>query len=157
MRYNRSMGQYYYDDFTVGEQIVSARSQTMTAEAIIDFAREFDPQPQHVDPDAARHTQFGELVASGWHTGGVSVRLKLETKLGQVVGGLAGLGLETIRWPQPVRPGDALSVRVTILEKRDSISRPEQGIVRYRVETLNQQGALVMEIFTAVLMRKRPA
>lgn len=148
------MGSYYFEDFEAGQQF-EAGSHTMTKDDIIAFARAFDPQPQHTDEEAAKHSQFGELVASGWHTGGVSVRLKLQTPLGQVEGGLAGLGLEGIHFFQPVKPGDTLRVRVSILEKRLSASRPTQGILRYKVETLNQHNAVVAETTAAVLVKRR--
>lgn len=150
------MSIYYFDDFHVG-QTYEGGSHLMTKEEIIRFAREFDPQPQHIDEEAAKDSQFGELVASGWHTGGIAVRMKLESPMGQVQGGLAGLGIEAIRWPRPVRPGDTLSIRVTILETRVSQSKPDKGILRYLAETLNQHGEVVMELTTAALVNRRPS
>lgn len=116
------------------------------------FAREYDPQLQHIDEEAARHTQLGELVASGWHTAAATMRLKTETELFHVAGGLVGMGLEHVRWPQPTRPGDSLRIVVTILDKRLSKSKPGFGVVSYKVETFNQRDELVMEMKTAVLV-----
>ena len=147
----------YFEDFIVGKQFHGERTHVMTKDEIIAFAREFDPQPQHTDEVAARDTQFGELVASGWHTGGVSMRIKLDSTMGKVVGGVAGLGIENLRWPIPVKPGDELSVSITVLEARPSKSRPDKGIVRYRIETFNQRHEVVMEMTTAAMMQRRPA
>lgn len=150
------MAHRYFEDFSIGQQFPGGSIHTMTADEIIAFSRLYDPQPQHVDPIAAKDTQFGELVASGWHTGGVSMRMKLEGALGEVVGGLAGLGLEHVRWPRPVKPGDTLHILLTIMETRISQSKPGKGILRYRVETFNQHDELVMEIITSAMVGRRP-
>lgn len=151
------MRELYFEDFAVGEHMPGGSTHFMTEPDIIAFATLYDPQPQHVDPVAAKDTQFGELVASGWHTGCVSMRMKLDGKLGKVKGGLAGLGLEQIRWPRPVKPGDTLRITIVITEMRPSQSKPDRGIARYKVETFNQKDELVMEIITAALMPRRPA
>jgi acyl dehydratase len=142
----------YYEDFAAGQQFRSRRSFTLTKDDIIAFARLYDPQPQHTSEEEAKSSVFGELVASGWHTAATTMRLKAETDLVRVAGGLVGLGLDKVRWPRPTMPGDSLSILVTVLEKRVSESLPGKGIVRYKVETLNQKGELAMEMLTAVIV-----
>ena len=151
------MADLYFEDFHVGQELPGGSTHTMDADDIIRFSKLYDPQPQHVDATAAKDTQFGELVASGWHTGGVSMRMKLDGLLGNVVGGLAGLGLDEVRWPRPVKPGDTLRIVTTIIEMRPSQSKLGKGIVRYKVKTFNQRDELVMEIVTSALMNRRPA
>lgn len=146
----------FFEDFYPGQTFTSS-AQLMDLETIITFAKAFDPQPQHIDVEAAKGTLFGTLIASGWHTGSVAMRQKLETPLGRVATGLVGMGLEQVRWPRPVYPNDTIHSIVHILETRASSSRPEKGVVKYRVETLNQKGELVMEMTTAVLMPRKTA
>lgn len=140
----------YYADFSVGQQMKSGRSITVEKADTIGFAREYDPQPYHLDEEAAKHTAVGELIASGWHTAAVSMRLKLETDLKHVAGGLLGLGVESLRWPRPTMPGDTLRIVITVLEKRLSNSKPGKGIVKYKLETFNQKDELMMEMITAI-------
>jgi len=147
----------YYEDFEIGQQLRSPRSYTVTKDNAIRFATEYDPQVMHLDEVKAKDSIFGELVISGWHTSAISMRLKTETDLGRVAGGLVGMGLENIGWPQPVKPGDSLHIVITIIEKRLSNSRPGKGIIKYRAETYNQHDALVMEMVTAVLVPRRQA
>src|SRR5579872_5735398 len=111
-----STRELYYEDFTVGQQFHGAHSQTMDKESIIAFAREFDPQSMHIDEAGAKKSVFGELVASGWHTAVVTMKLKTTTDLFHVPGGLVGLGIKNMRWPMPVRPGDTLRIVVTVLD-----------------------------------------
>lgn len=151
------MGTLYFEDFYVGQVIPGGSTHTMDKADVIDFARRYDPQPQHVDDAAARHTQFGTLVASGMHTAAISMRIKLDGPLGQVVGGLQGLGLENVRWTQPVKPGDTLRIVTTIVGLRPSQSKPGKAVMQYKVETFNQHNERVMEITTSALMNRRPA
>jgi len=144
----------YFEDFHAGQKFESS-TQPMALDEIITFAKAFDPQPQHIDIEAAKGTLFGTLIASGWHTGAVAMKQKLETPLGRVSTGLVGMGLEQVRWPRPVYPGDSIRSIVHVLETRISTSRPEKGVVKYRVETLNQKGEPVMEMTTAVLMPRK--
>ena len=146
----------YYEDFAAGQQFSSTRSYTMHKDDAIAFAREYDPQAQHTDEEGAKESLFGELVVSGWHTAAASMRLKTETELFNVPGGVVGMGLESVRWPRPVKPGDSIHIIVTVLEKRTSSSRPEKGIIKYKVETFNQKNELVMEMITAVMVPRRP-
>lgn len=146
----------YYEDFTIGQQFKSSRSYTMERDDAVAFAREFDPQDQHVDDEKAKNSLFGELVVSGWHTAAASMRLKTETDLFKAAGGVVGMGLESVRWPKAVRPGDRIWITVTIVEMRPSNSKPDKGIIKYRVETYNQKNELVMEMLTSVMVPRRP-
>jgi acyl dehydratase len=147
--------EFYYEDFAVGQQLRSKRSYTIDKNDAMAFAREYDPQVQHLDEEGAKKSLFGELVVSGWHTAAATMRLKTETDLFHVAGGLVGMGLENVRWPRPTMPGDKLHIVVTILDKRPSKSRPDKGIIKYKVETFNQHDELVMEMETAVLVPRR--
>lgn len=106
------------------------------------FAAEFDPQPFHLDEQAARGSLFGGLAASGWHTAAVTMRLLVESEL-KPAGGIIGAGFDEFRWPGPVRPGNELRVECEILEVRPSKSRPDQGMVKFRTTTLNQHDEVV--------------
>lgn len=123
---------------------------------IIGFARRFDPQSMHVDHAAAAQGNFGGLIASGWHTAGIMMRLFVEHFLSHVAS-LASPGIDELRWTRPVRPGDALHIRVTVLEATRSRSRPDRGMVRTLVEVLNQNGEIVMSLKPMNLLRCRPA
>jgi len=147
--------EFYYEDFEVGQQLRNRRDYTIDKESALAFAREYDPQLQHLDEEEAKASQFGALVVSGWHTAAATMRLKTETDLFKVANGLVGMGLESVRWPQPTKPGDSLRIVVTILEKRLSKSKPGFGVVKYKVETLNQRDEMVMEMVTAVLIPRR--
>jgi acyl dehydratase len=109
---------------------------------IIDFARTYDPQVFHVDPEKAKGTSFGGLVASGWHTVAMAMRLLVDHRLSRMAN-LGSPGVDELRWLKPVRPGDVLSVRLTIMEVRRSQSKPDRGIVRALVEVLNHDGEVV--------------
>ncbi len=128
----------YWEDFRPGETVEIGR-HTFGAEEIIAFARQFDPQPFHTDPEAARHTFFGGLVASGWHTCAVGMRLMVEHYIGRAAS-LGSPGVENIRWLAPVRPGDTLAYRRVILETRPSASRPGMGLVRSRSRLCKNAG-----------------
>lgn len=132
----------YFEDFNVGNQI-ELGSKQVTAEEIVRFAREFDPQPFHLDADAAAHSIFGGLVASGWHTCAIAMRLMVDELLNRGAS-LGSPGLEQLRWTRPVRPGDTLSGRITVLETRPSQSKPDRGTVKIRTELFNQHGEQVM-------------
>jgi acyl dehydratase len=145
--------QYHLEDLEVGQRFTSP-PYTVTAEAIIAFARQFDPQPFHTDPATARDSFFGELVASGWHTAAITMRLLTDGAL-PLAGGAIGAGGE-IRWPAPTRPGDALTAESVIEEITPSRSRPDRGMVRVRTETRNQKGEVVQVLVTKVLAFRRP-
>ncbi len=120
------------------------------------FAAEFDPQPFHLDEAAGASSFFGGLVASGWHTAALTMRLMVDSEM-RIAGGLIGVGIEQVRWPHPVRPGDRLRVVVEVLEVRPSRSNPTRGIVRFRSETRNQNKELVMEQVASLLVPRDPA
>ena len=132
----------YLDDFTVGQIYRSSGSKRVTADEIRRFAREFDPQPFHLDEETARDTFFGGLAASGWHTAGLTMRLLVDSDF-RAANGLIGAGFDELRWPHPVRPGDELRVETEVLEVRASKSRPDIGFVKFRMTTLNQDGVVV--------------
>jgi acyl dehydratase len=142
----------YLDDLHVGQRFVS-RTHAIGADQIKAFAREFDPQPFHLDEQAAEDTFFGGLAASGWH---VAVTMKLLVTGGApIAGGIIGAGGEVV-WPKPTRPGDVLQVTSEVMEITPSRSRPNRGMATLKSETRNQRGALV-QILTANLVVPRRA
>src|SRR5437868_6890918 len=126
----------YLEDFAAGQTFGSGRLVVET-EQIKRFAAAFDPQPFHLDEKAAQETVFRGLAASGWHTAAVTMRLLVESEL-KPAGGIIGAGFDEMRWPRPVRPGDELHVESEVLEVRPSKSRPDQGVIKVRTTTLNQ-------------------
>ena len=110
---------------------------------MIAFARRFDPQPFHTDPVAAKQSVFGGLIASGWYTASMAMRLLVDNYISQVAS-LGSPGVDELRWLKPVRPGDTLSIRVTVLESKLSRSKPNQGTIRHYIEVLNQRREVVM-------------
>jgi len=147
---------YYYEDLAVGQKFCS-RPVRIDKDRLIAFAEEFDPQPQHVGEQAAAASQFGQLVASGWHTAAISMRLFVDEVLSRIVGGAQGLGVEALTWPHPVRPGDELHVEVDVLDARPSRSRPDKGIVTVRCATLNQNGDIVQTTSQKFMAPRRAA
>jgi acyl dehydratase len=147
--------QRFFEDFTVGLKFRSDTA-TVTAEGIKSFAAQFDPQAFHLDEKAAESSLFAGLAASGWHTAAISMRLFVESDL-RPAGGTIGAGVEDLRWPKPVRPGDVLRLEGEVIDVRASRSRPELGIVKLRATAYNQLNEPV-QIWTPVLMvRRRPA
>jgi acyl dehydratase len=146
----------WFDDMEEG-QVYEAGPVEVTEDRIIAFAREFDPQAQHVDVEAAKSTPFEGLAASGWHTAAVTMRLIHEAVILRFGGGGMGLGVDELRWLLPVRPGDRLRARMVVGETRRSGSKPGFGIVPLSIETLNQDGVVVMRMKTGSLLRCRPA
>lgn len=144
----------YLEDLTVGQRFAGG-SHEMTAEAIKAFARQFDPQPFHLDEASAADTFFHGLAASGWHTAAVTMRLLVETGL-PLAGGLIGAGGE-LTWPRPTRPGDILTVESEVLAVAPSKSKPERGFVTVRTRTLNQKGEVVQDMTSRMLAWRRPA
>lgn len=132
----------YLEDFVAGQIFRSGLLQ-VEKEKIIAFATEFDPQPFHLDEIAAQSTIFGGLAASGWHTAALTIRLILDSDINPA-GGLVGAGVEELRWPQPVRPGDVLRVECEILDVRPSKSRPESGLVKVRSTTFTHKDEVVL-------------
>ena len=148
------MSGHYLEDFAVGQTFGSGRLR-IDKEQIFAFAAEFDPQPFHLDEAAARDSIFGGLAASGWHTAAVTMRLLVDTEL-KPAGGIIGAGLDECRWPRPVRPGDELRVECEVIEVRPSKSRPEQGLIKLRTTTLNQDGeAVLVHVLNLVVLRRK--
>jgi acyl dehydratase len=144
----------YLEDFAVGQTFGSGRLR-IDKEQIFAFAAEFDPQPFHLDEAGARQSIFGGLCASGWHTAALTMRLLLDSDL-KPAGGLIGAGLDECRWPRPVRPGDELRIQCEVIEVRPSKSRPEQGLIKLRTTTLNQDGeAVLVHVVNLVVLRRK--
>ena len=131
----------YLEDFSVG-QMFRFGSLRVDPDRVKSFANEFDPQKFHLDEEAATKTLFGGLAASGWHTAAMTMRLLVESDL-KPADGIIGVGFEEFRWTAPVRPGDELRIEVEILEVRSSKSRPNQGLLKLRITTLNQDNTAV--------------
>ena len=148
------MTERYLEDFAVAQTFGSGRLR-MDAERIKTFAAEFDPQPFHLDEAGARGTIFRGLAASGWHTAALTMRLLVESELGPA-GGIVGAGFDELRWPRPVRPGDELHVESEILEVRPSKSRPDQGMIKVRTTTFNQNNEPVQVSVGNLVVQRRP-
>ena len=144
----------YFEDFRPG-QTVELGSRTVTEEEIVAFARQWDPQPFHTDPEAARDSVFGGLIASGWHTGAMWMRLYVDSLLGGSAS-QGSTGVEELRWLAPVRPGDTLTGRLEVLEAVPSERRPDRGTVRIRAEMVNQDGVTVMSMTSRGHFGRRP-
>jgi acyl dehydratase len=144
----------YFEDFKPGE-VADLGSHTITRDEIIAFARQFDPQVFHVDEEGAKHTIFGGLIASGWHTGSLVMRLFCDGVI-KSAASLGSPGIDEMRWIKPVRPGDTLSLRVTVTECIPSRSKSDRGIVRSLLELFNQRGEAVVSIKGMNLIRRRP-
>lgn len=144
----------YFEDFRPG-QTVELGSRTVTEEEIVAFARQWDPQPFHTDAEAARDSVFGGLIASGWHTGAMWMRLYVDSLLGGSAS-QGSTGVEELRWLAPVRPGDTLTGRLEVLEAVPSERRPDRGTVRIRAEMVNQDGVTVMSMTSRGHFGRRP-
>jgi acyl dehydratase len=149
------MTERYLEDFTPGQTYTSGRLR-IDAEQIKAFAADFDPQPFHLDAEAARKSLFGGLAASGWHTAALTMRLLVDGEL-RPVGGIVGAGFDEFRWPRPVYPGDELHVESEVLEVRPSKTRPKQGMIKVRTTTLNQNGEAVQISVGNLVVPRRPA
>jgi acyl dehydratase len=144
----------YLEDLAAGQTYRSGRLR-VDEERIRTFAAEFDPQPFHLDADAARGSMFGGLAASGWHTAAMTMRLLVESEF-KPAGGIIGAGFDEFRWPLPVRPGDELYLDIEVLEVRPSKSRPNQGMVKVRTTTRNQKGEAVQISVGNLVVPRRP-
>jgi acyl dehydratase len=143
----------HLDDFSAGE-VIDCGTATISRDEIIDFARQFDPQPFHVDEAAARESPYGGIIASGWHTCAIFMRLMVDSLLSRTAS-LGSPGVDQIRWLRPVRPDDLLHGRLTILEVKPSSSKPDRGAVRTHGEMLDAEGRVVMEMYSWMLVRRR--
>jgi acyl dehydratase len=145
----------YLEDFEAGQSFGSGRIR-IDADLIKRFAAEFDPQPFHLDETAAFDSIFRGLAASGWHTAAITMRLLVDSDI-KPAGGIVGVGFDELRWPRPVRPGDELRVQSEVLDVRVSRSRPDQGVVKVRTTTLNQNNEAVQVSVGSLIVRCRPA
>ncbi|MEZ5398370.1 MAG: MaoC family dehydratase [Bryobacteraceae bacterium] len=146
----------YFEDYVPGT-VHEFGGMEVSAEEIIEFARKYDPQEMHLDPEKAAQGRTGGLIASGWHTAAMAMRMMTDHYLSRVAS-LASPGVDELRWPNPVRPGDTLRIRATVIEARISRSKPDRGIVRSRVEMFNQRGQAVLSMLPVVMvgLRSRP-
>jgi acyl dehydratase len=142
----------YFEDFAAGQKFVTASRRVEAAE-IVEFAAKYDPQPFHLDPEAAEESLFGGLAASGWHSAAMTMRLLVDSEF-RPAGGIIGGGGE-LQWLKPVRPGDELHVESEVVELRESRSRPRQGLVKVRIATLNQHGEIVQTFTPTLLVDRR--
>ena len=149
------MTTHFLEDLQPGQRF-RAGSRSIALAEIQAFAREYDPQPFHLDPEAAKATIFGELVASGWHTMALTMRLIVEgeARLGW---GFAGAGVEALDWPNPVRPGDTLTAESEVIEVKPSRSKPDRGVARIRITTYNQRNEPVLVATAKIIVPKRSA
>jgi acyl dehydratase len=146
------MTHQYLEDYAVGQIYASGRLR-VDKDQIVAFAKQFDPQPYHLDEEAARHSVFNGLAASGWHTAALTMRLMVDGEF-RPAGGILGVGFDELSWPRPVRPGDELHAKSEILEVRSSKSRPDRGMIRVRTTTFNHSDEIV-QIFTGNLIVPR--
>ena len=156
MAFLHDVNDRYFEDYIEGD-VHNFGSVKVEMDEIISFAERYDPQPIHTDPDVAKLGPFGGIIASGWHTVGLMMRLYVEHYLSNVAS-LVSPGIDELRWHKPVRSGDELSVRVTIAKTATSKSKPDRGIVTSLIEVYNQNAELVMSL-TAVnlILRRNPA
>lgn len=143
-----------YEDAKVGE-VETAGSYTVTEDEIIEFAEQYDPQPFHVDPEAATESPFGSLIASGWHTGAITMRL-LVTGIFGPEGSLGSPGVESLRWPNPLLPGETVSIETVVENKRPLESDPTRGLLETHTKTLADDETVVMEMDSIVFVRRNP-
>jgi acyl dehydratase len=144
---------YFLEDFAVGQVFATGRLQVDT-DQIKSFAKQFDPQPYHLDEDAAQKSPFRGLAASGWHTAALTMRLLVDGDF-KPAGGILGVGFDALSWPKPVRPGDELHAKSEILEVRPSKSKPDRGTIRVRTTTYNQNDEAVQEFTGNLLVPRR--
>ncbi len=148
------MGERYFEDFAPGDRFVS-RGKTLSEAEILDFALRYDPQPIHVDAEAAKRSPFGGLIASGFHTMGIAFRLAWDTGILSDCG-LGSPGIDEVRWLKPVRPGDTLHTVVEVVDARPSASKTDRGICRLRYDVFNQNDEQVMTMTAVQIVARRP-
>lgn len=154
MTFARAIDDRYFEDYVEGS-VHRFGVVTVEAHEIVAFAKQFDPQPFHADPEAAKQTPFGGLIASGWHTAALMMRLFVAHYLTRVAS-LTSPGIDELRWLKPVRPGDELSIQVTVLRSAPSKSKPDRGAVTSLVEVFNQREEAVMTLKAVNLIARRP-
>jgi len=153
VRPNAEPPRLYLEDFAVG-QVYVAGSIPVSADAIKAYARQYDPQPFHTDDDPARSTFFRGLAASGWHTASLTMSLVVQAL--PIAGGVIGGGVDELRWPKPLRPGDELRIEGEIIEVRPSRTKASRGLVRVRTTTLNREGHVVQTMIANLVVPRRP-
>ena len=146
---------YYFADFSVG-RVFDSGTRQLSEQDILGFASEYDPQYFHTDPEAAKQSIFGGLIASGWQTVGVCMRLMCDSYLLET-SSLGSPGVDAVRWVKPVYPGDTLRMRATVIAAKPSSSKPDRGIATRRCEVFNQKDELVMHMQSMQMMGRRPA
>jgi acyl dehydratase len=151
--FGSAVSKLWFEDFQPGS-VMEFGPRVVTREEILSFAAEFDPQPMHLDEEAARHTMLGGLSASGWHTCCLTMRMIVDGFV-RNSGSMGSNAVDEVTWHRPVRPGDALTVRATVLDKRVSKRRPDMGIIPLLFEVFNGQGEKVMTMKTPLLMALR--
>ena len=152
--FDRPANDRYFEDYQVGD-VHRFGGIDVLEDEIVAFARRFDPQSFHIDPEAAQSGPFGGLIASGWHTAGLMMRMLTDHFLSSVAG-LGSPGIDEMRWLAPVRPGDRLDLRVTVQDALPSRSRPDRGLVRCSIEVINQTDKVVMTLVALLLVGRRP-
>ena len=146
---------YYFEDFSVG-RVFNSGTRQLSEQDILGFASEYDPQYFHTDPEAAKQSIFGGLIASGWQTVGVCMRLMCDSYLLET-SSLGSPGVDAVRWVKPVYPGDTLRMRATVIAAKPSSSKPDRGMATMRCEVFNQKDELVMHMQSMQMMGRRPA
>ena len=149
------MADRYFDDFEIGERMVTA-GITLTESLIIDFAMRYDPQPFHIDAEAAKASNYGGLIASGFQTLALGFRMVLETGIFRACG-MGSPGFDELRWLKPVRPGDTLHSELEVIDKKPSASKPDRGMLRMRYRIRNQRDEDVITFTSMQLTRRRPS
>ncbi len=148
------MSKIYFEDIAVGDKTIS-ESRTVTKEEILDFAHKYDPQPFHIDEEAAKKSIYGGLIASGWHTASTLMRLLVDNMTNNRAG-LGSPGFDDLRWILPIRPSDSLRYESTVIEARKSESRPDMGIVRAEIKLFNQNDEVVLSMKSIGMVKTRP-
>ena len=146
---------YYWEDLVVGK-VIDLGAREITREEILEFGGRYDPQVFHTDEEAAKETIYGGLIASGWHTCAMMMRMLYDGLLAHAAS-LGSPGVDSVRWLKPVRPGDTLRARMTIVEARASSSKPDRGVIRSKWEVFNQNGEVVMTVEGMGMYRRRPS
>ena len=145
--------QIIFEDFKIGQKFISGKVKVQEVD-IKKFASSFDPQPFHTNEELAQRSFFNSLVASGWHTAGIAMRLLVESNL-KPAGGLIGAGIDELRWPMPVYPNDELSLDIEVIDIRHSKSKPDRGLIKIKVHTKNQSGQIVMSYIATLVIKSR--
>ena len=148
------MADLYFEDFTVGWRFTTP-GVDVTEEEIIEFGKRYDPQPFHIDAEAAKESLYGGLIASGFHTLGMVFRTFVETGT-LAAASLGAYGIDELRWLKPVRPGDTIRADIEVIESRPSASKPDRGLARMKYAVLNQRDEVVMTYISNQILARRP-